>query len=289
MRFDKFHPGINLIYFMTAVFCSLYFEHPIYVGINCVCAVLYSEKLVGKKIIRFQFFLLFLSFFYTIIYISYEHFGVTILAVNIIGNKITLEALVYGMIKDGKILSFCCWLCCIFTLITSDKIIYLMGRFSPQISLYLSIIFRTIPKIKEHAVCIMTDREGIGKGRKHGKIAERVQNIIFMFSGLILWTMEDFMESTISMKNRGYSLKGRTSFSIYRFDNRDRSIIVVFCICITIIGISVPLGQTRMYFDPVLSMNPITAVSYLFYMNYIFFLLLPFGMQILEEKKGTFL
>ena len=97
--------------------------------------------------------------------------------------------------------------------------------------------------------------------------------------------MEDFVESSNSMKSRGYSLRGRTAFSIYRFDNRDRSLVVVFFWCLTVIGMGVLLNQTTMYFDPMLIINPITSLSYIFYTAYALFLLLPLGLQTVGEYR----
>ena len=87
------------------------------------------------------------------------------------------------------------------------------------------------------------------------------------------------------MKSRGYSLRGRTAFSIYRFDNRDRSLVIVFFWCLTVVCIGVLFNPATMYFDPILIINPITRMSYLFYGAYSIFLLLPMGMQIVGEYR----
>ena len=132
---------------------------------------------------------------------------------------------------------------------------------------------------------IEISREGIGRGILQGNLWEKFLHLLSLISILVTWTLEDFVESSNSMKSRGYSLKGRTSFSIYRFDNRDRSLVIVFFWCLTIIGMGVLFNQTTMYFDPVLIMNPITSMSYIFYGGYAFFLLLPMGLQIIGEWK----
>ena len=58
------------------------------------------------------------------------------------------------------------------------------------------------------------------------------------------------MESTVSMKSRGYSLRGRTAFSIYRFDNRDRSFVVMIFLCLTLWASAILLDQTEIYYNP---------------------------------------
>ena len=43
-----------------------------------------------------------------------------------------------------------------------------------------------------------------------------------MVSILVTWALENAIETADSMKSRGYGLKGRTAFSIYRFNRRDK-------------------------------------------------------------------
>ena len=285
MKFDSYHPMINFIYFTAAITCTICFKHPIFLGITFISSFAYSIKLGGFKqfLLDMLFFLLALG--YALNYASYEHFGVTVLAQNMIDNQITLEALVFGLTNGLIVASVCMWFSCVFMLITADKIVYLFGRISPKLSLFLSILLRTIPRVKVRAKRIEISREGIGRGVKQGTIWEKVLHFFALLSILITWTLEDFVESSNSMKSRGYSLKGRTAFSIYRFDNRDRSLVIAFFWCLTVVGMGVLFNQTTIYFDPVIILNPITKVSYVFYMVYGIFLLLPMMLQIIGEKR----
>ena len=285
MKFDSYHPMINLIYFVAAITCTVCFKHPIFLTIGYFCAFVYSVKLGGWKMLLLNLAFFLLAFGYAARYASYEHFGVTVLAVNMIDNQITLESLVYGLVNGFVIATVCMWCCCIFMLITADKIVYLFGRISPKLSLFISILLRTVPRVQVRAKRIEISSEGIGKGIVQGNLRHKFLHLLSLISILITWTMEDFVESSNSMKSRGYSLRGRTAFSIYRFDNRDRSLVIVFFWCLTVIGMGVLLNQTTMYFDPMLIMNPITSLSYVFYAVYALFLLLPMGLQIIGEYQ----
>lgn len=285
MKFDSYHPMINLIYFTAAITCTICFKHPIFLGISFICAFAYSVKLGGIKSFLLNLGFVLLALGHAARYSSYEHFGVTVLKLNFIGNQVTLESIVYGLVIGVIIATVCMWFTCIFILITADKIVYLFGRISPKLSLFLSILLRTVPRIKVRAKRIEISREGIGRGINQGNILERLLNLFSLISVLITWTLEDFVESSNSMKSRGYSLKGRTAFSIYRFDNRDRSLVIVFFWCLTLIGMAVLFNQTNIYYDPIIIMNPITSMSYVFYMAYAVFLLLPMGLEIVGEWR----
>ena len=118
-----------------------------------------------------------------------------------------------------------------------------------------------------------------------GVFFRRIVNAFRIVSVVITWTMENFVESSISMKSRGYSLKGRTAFSIYRFDNRDRSFVLMMFVCVTLTAAGMMLDQTHIYYDPEIVMNRVTPLSYVFYAAYAVMLLLPAGLQTAGELK----
>lgn len=284
MRFDSYHPMINLIYFTAAIACTICFQQPVFLAISFVCAFVYSVKLGGWKLFFLNLALVLFAAGYALWYSYYNHFGITNLGVNFIGNQITLEALVYGFVLGLTVAAVVMWFCCIFILITADKIVYLFGRISPKLSLFLSILLRTVPRIKVRARHIEISREGIGKGVAQGTLWRRFRNLLSLLSILITWTLEDFVESSNSMKSRGYSLRGRTAFSIYRFDNRDRGLVIMFFWCLTLILMAELFNQTDSYYDPRIIINPITPLSVAFYAAYAAFLLLPMGLQIVGEQ-----
>lgn len=285
MRFDSYHPTINFIFFAAAIGFTVAFDHPVFVAVSYIASFAYSVKLNKIRGLIFDLCLIPLIVLYAGFYSYYKHFGVTPLRQNFIGNSITLEALVYGLILGMTIAALIMWLSCLFAVFSSDKVVYLFGRVSPKLSLFLSIILRSVPRIKERARRINVSQKGIGRGVGDGNIFRRFINVLRLLSILITWTLENFVESARSMKCRGYSLKGRTAFSIYRFDNRDRSFVVGVCACLTLIVMAVMLDQTWIYYDPEIIMNRITVVSYVFYAAYAVLLLMPMGLQIIGEYK----
>ena len=86
---------------------------------------------------------------YAFIYSSYNHFGVTNLGANFIGNQITLESVVYGCAIGVRIASGVMLASCMFVIVSADKVVYLFGRISPKLSLFLAILLRGIPRIGE--------------------------------------------------------------------------------------------------------------------------------------------
>ena len=45
----------------------------------------------------------------------------------------------------------CVWFSCIFFVFTTDKVVYLFGKVSPRLSLFLAIGLRMVPRIQKEA------------------------------------------------------------------------------------------------------------------------------------------
>lgn len=285
MRFDSYHPVINFLYFAAALTCTVCFQHPVFLAISYLSAFLYSVRLNGRRALVFNLCLIPLILVYAAWYSYYNHFGITNLRSNFIGNQITLEAVAAGLVRGVTIASVLMFFSCMFAVVSADKVIYLFGRISPRLSLFLSILLRFIPRVKERGRRIELSRCGIGKGCRQGSLFQKIVHTIGFVSILITWTLEDFVESAASMKCRGYSLKGRTAFSIYRFDNRDRSFVVALALCMTFTAAAVAFNQTTMTYNPEIIVNRITPVSGVFYIAYAVLLLLPAILQTAGEIR----
>ncbi len=140
MKFDSYHPMLNFIYFAGAVVCVISFNQPFFILISYAATFIYSTKLDGKRGLLFNLCIIPAGILYVILYSDYNHYGITNLGVNSIGNQITLEAICGGLSISIRVLAVVMLLSCMFAVVTSDKVVYLFGRFSPKLSLFLSVL-----------------------------------------------------------------------------------------------------------------------------------------------------
>ena len=278
MKFDSYHPTINFIFFTTVICFGFMFTQPVFLMIGYACAFIYSVYLGKKKALLLNVIVIVLVFSYAFYYASYNHFGVTNLAYNSIGNAITLESIYGGFVKGIHLATGIMWYYCVMKIVSSDKVIYLLGRISPKLSLFLSILLRFIPQIANRFRRAKEAQKAIGRDKG-------IRNVICILSIVITWTLEKFVESADSMKSRGYTLKGRTAYSLYRFDNRDRGVVILMFTCITGILMGIILEETKMLMNPQIIMKPITGMSCVFYGVYVFYCLLPMSLQMNCLKK----
>lgn len=285
MGFEACHPAVNFIFFAAVLYGSATFRHPVFLAIAYLCAFAYSAKRRGKRAAIFNLCLLPLVAAFALYYSSYHHFGVTVLRKNFVDNNMTLESLVYGAVLGLRFACVCMWLEAMFRVVSSDKVVYLFGKISPLLSLFLTILLRLIPRISLEARRINLAQKGIGRGSNQGAIFQRIVNCLRIFSMLITWMISALALESDSMRSRGGLLRGRTAFSIYRFDNRDRAFVIglFFCITLTIMGII--LGATDMWYNPRILWNHLDGLEILTAMDYLTLCLMPMGLELWTEYR----
>lgn len=280
MGFERCHPAVNLLYFSSVIAGTLGFFHPVYLLISYVCAACYAVWRGGGRALAFVLGLLPCIALFAMYYSSYTHFGVTVLRHNFVGNNMTLEALVYGAALGLSAAGVMVWFSCVYAVFSSDKVVYLFGRVSPKLSLFLAILLRLVPRIKGEARRINTARNGVGRGAGQGNVLRRAGNALAVFSMLITWTAESLVTASESMACRGGRLRGRTAFSLYRFDHRDRVYVIATFTCLTVTAMAAALGQGEMQYGPRLVFPPLTAMSYVFFAGYAALCLMPLGLEL---------
>lgn len=280
MGFESCHPAVNFLFFAAVLYGSVTFDHPVFLAVSYGCAFAYSVARGKGKAAAFDLALLPLVGIFALYYAGYHHFGVTVLKQNFIGNNLTVESLVYGLALGLRGATVCMWLSCLFSVVTSDKVVYLFGKVSPLLSLGLTLLLRLLPRIKREACRIELAQRGVGRGICQGNLWQRLGNGLRIFSVLITWVIQALGLEADSMRSRGSLLRGRTAFSIYRFDNRDRAFVVALCTAMTLTEMGIILGQTKMLYAPRMVWKPLTGMGMTTAMGYGILCLLPLGLEV---------
>lgn len=254
----QIHPAVSFFYYAVMLACSLSFNQPVCLGILLFGAAAQAFCL-RRMTLRFAAEVLLFAVLFPLFYACFWNFGVTPTGFTIAGNPVTVEALRYGAVLAVQISCILLWLSGIHAVFTEEKIVYLTGRIWPKLSLYLSLVLRMVPRIHEQRKKIREAQAGIGKGKRSPR------NLLREWSILLTWLFDSLAEASASMKCRGFSLRNRSAYAVYRFDYRDRAQVLCFAALGSIVLMGVLLDQTRTVYRPYFSLNPITEFSYVFY------------------------
>lgn len=222
-EFKTYHPIVNFIYFVFVIGFSMVFMNPVCLFISLACSFTYSVILNGAKAAKTNLiYMLPVMILMALLNPAFNHEGVTILTYLPDGNPLTLESIVYGLSAAVMIVSVICWFSCYNAVMTSDKFIYLFGRIIPSLSLILSMTLRFVPKFSIQLKAVTNAQRCIGRDVSSGSIAKRAKQGLKILSIMTTWALENAVETADSMKSRGYGLPGRTAFSVFTFDKRDK-------------------------------------------------------------------
>lgn len=248
-----FHPTVSMLYFVLVIGLAMCLNHPVCLGMSFICGLSYSIYLKGKKAVRFNLkYMLPLLIMTMLINPAFSHEGVTILTYLPSGNPLTLESILYGISTAFLLITVIAWFSCFNAVMTSDKFVYLFGRIIPALSLILSMSLRFVPRFAAQIKVISNAQKCVGRDVSNGGILKRAKHGIKILSVLVTWALENAIDTADSMKARGYGLPGRTAFSNYRFDKRDKKALIFLLLCGGIIITGVALGKFKFVYMPIL-------------------------------------
>ena len=281
-EFKTYHPIVNFTYFLFVIYFGMVFVHPLCLGIALVGRLSYTAFLGGWKKILYMLPLVILA---ALINPAFNHAGVTVLAYLPSGNPLTLESIMFGAVTAVIIIAVICWFSCYNAVMTSDKFIYLFGRAIPSLSLILSMTLCFVPRFSAQFKRAADAQRGLGRDVSNGSVIKRAKTGLSILSVMITWALENSIETADSMKARGYGLSGRTAFSIFKFDKRDKKALFL----ILALGLYVFLGQIlgQMYFRYIPSMKAAspTILGLSFFLAYLALCLFPVVVEISEAVR----
>ena len=284
--FSTCHPLLNFGFFVIVMMMTMCFMHPAYLIISFTAAFIYSVYLNGRRGLRFNFLIalpmMILAALFNPLLVNK---GATILAYFPTGNPLTLESIIYGIASAMMFVSVILWFSCYNRIMTSDKFIYLFGRLIPSVSLVFSMVLRFVPKFKTQAAVVANGQKCIGRDMAKGDRKQRLRNGLRMLSILTTWALENGIETADSMRSRGYGLRGRTSFSIFFFDTRDKILAVVMVLALLITFVPIAAGAVHIVYYPLVMMNGSTAAAVLNYISFGILCYMPLLLDLTEDVK----
>lgn len=286
--FKNFHPLVNFIYFALVLGFTMVLNHPAALFLSLMCAFLYAVWCEGRKAVlftvKFGLPVLLLTAF---INPAFNHQGTVFLCYLPSGNPLTLESILYGLFSGIRFAAVLLWFLNLNRVITSDKLIYLLGRIAPALSLVLSMTLCFVPRFKAQYEAVCEAQKGAGRAAANTGLWRKIKNAAAVLSIMIIWSLENAIETADSMKSRGYGLKGRTAFSVYRLEQRDKSALCLLLFCgFFLLSGNLAGGLSFRYFPNIRSI-PANAFTFSFLAAYFILCTLPIILNAKEAKKWT--
>ncbi len=288
--FSSYHPLINFLYFGLVLTFTMFFMHPASLVISLAGSLCYAIYLNGRRAVRFSLlYMLPMMLLAAFVNPAFNHEGATLLTYLPSGNPLTLESIVYGIAAAMMLAAVINWFSCYTAVMTSDKFVYIFGRIIPALSLVLSMTLRFVPKFKAQLHVVSEAQRCVGRNVSDGSLIRRLKNAVTIISIMITWAMENAIETADSMKSRGYGLPGRTAFSIYSFDDRDKKALLWLAFCGIFVGAGGLAGGLYWRYYPTIKGVDASPLAVSFQLAYLALCLTPVILNVLEDRKWRYL
>lgn len=280
--FSDCHPVVNFTFYVGALVMGMCVVHPVYL---CCSSFLSMAYFVTVKRACKGYLMGMTGLFVCLSVINplFNALGETVLY-TYFERPYTLEALFYGMAVGAMFVTILTWFATYNQVMTSDKFLYCFGRLAPSVSLILTMVLRLVPAFQKKAEAIGGARKCIGKSVENGSNKEKVEHGMTIVSSLTSWALEGGIVMADSMRSRGFGTGKRTSFSMYRFGKRDKVLLGLMFILLSVIIVCAFCGGMDVTYLPQIHISGIeNRWTMIGVMCYFIFLSIPTAMHIWED------
>ena len=282
--FKALHPVTNLIFYAFVLVITMFSNSPVYLACTLVLSWFYSVLLSGVKQIKTNLlFMLPVTIFMIIFNTLFNHNGSTVLFY-LNDQRITLESVYYSLAAAVLLSAMIIWFASFNVIMSSDKLIYIFGKAAPVLGLTMSMIFRFIPLLRQRYREISMGQKAMGR-QEETKFIPKIRQSVKEVSILISWSLEASIETADSMEARGYGLKGRTSFHLFRLSPADKRMIVLELLTGALAATGLATGRTNVYYYPKFTPDEWDMLGILSLVSYILLMLIQIITDLLGEIK----
>lgn len=285
-RFAAYHPVIDFTFFIGAIVLGMLLMHPGFLACSLVLSIGYYLTVRGTKGLKFVTGMCSMVVVLSALNPLFNTLGERVLFTYAGGRPYTLEALSYGIALSAMMVSVLAWFASYNEVMTSDKFLYLFGRMAPSVTLILTMVLRLVPSYKDKVIQMNGARRCIGKGADIGTTKEKTDHGMVLLSTLTSWALEGGVITADSMRSRGYGCGKRTTFSLYRFEAKDKLMLAVMAVLLGIVVFCCAKGAASVTYVPEFQIQgPGDPYMIAGLLAYAAFLAIPSAVNIWEELR----
>lgn len=280
--FASYHPAFTAFYLISAIVSSFAVNNPVMKLTLLLGGALFYNRLQkrSERLENTIFYSLLFAMITAVIPLFW-HNGVTPLFF-INGNPVTAEAFAYSAAVACSAVSALIWCECFAGVMTSDRMLYVLGLIFPKMSLYISVILKYIPMMRRKAKRIERAQKALGLYSRGGAV-DTVKKHADITASVCAGTIESSVTVGASMRSRGYGAKKRSCYKLFRFCLRDGICLCVYVILSAICIIAASGGDTVFYYYPRISGMPFSPSAMVAYISFAVISLIPFITEVKEE------
>lgn len=249
-----------MFYFIMLLIMTMFTLNPVIITVSFVMALLGVLRHKGMGALKMTAMLFVPILLFSVIILPlFNHNGVTpLFYVN--DMAVTLENIIYGLFMAIMLMAVSMWFVTAGCMTDSEKILYITGKISPKISLVISMVLRFIPMMIKRWREIHEAQIGMLCTQNAGVIPKAKQ-FTKELSILISWSLENSIDTSVSMESRGYGTGRRSSYHRFRIKKRDIIFMAAFIVLSVFIIYALFTGRFETYYFPEIEIKKADAAA----------------------------
>lgn len=227
---DLLHPAVALAYCGVSLVMAMCAMQPVYLGLTLAGTLAWRVCLVGRRrVLHGLAWQVPCALVIALANVIFVPSGSTQLFMT--GSRaFYLEALAYGLCQGAMLVSVMLSFSNAAEVLTSDKVMGLLGGVAPVVALMLSMTMRLIPRFVDRAgesrdavdACTAARGEGTLSDGARASRRRRTRDAPRLSSVLLDWGLEDSLETADAMRARCWgAARRRTTYRRQRFRRAD--------------------------------------------------------------------
>ncbi|WP_053367527.1 energy-coupling factor transporter transmembrane component T [Bacillus sp. FJAT-27245] len=246
---NRLHPLTAFGYYAGALAMLLMFQHPVFLFAGFILLLLVNFVQDRCRNLRRWLFFILTS-------------GLLLFAVNPLFNergrhilfewgshRITLEAVILGGMASLSVMGIIALFVSYNEIMALNKLLFLFSKTMPQFAVLLMLTLRFIPLMRVRLGEIAAVQASKGITVASGTVRERAKNGMLYIQALLVFSLEEAIQTADSMKARGYGTGRRSAYHYFRFRRQDwlSFCVLVSAFCFAVYGRIKGWGMLAVY------------------------------------------
>ena len=279
--FNKLHPVTDLIFISsTVVFCLLCYN-PVFVFTGFICAFIFNVYIKGLFVpIKTVLYMFPVLIFTSLLNGVYATYGEKVL-LSVFSREIKAEPVLYGAVLGMTVITVVMWFSAMSEILGEEKQLYLFSRHFPTMGLTVMMALRFLSVYRERLKETVSV-QNLLYGEENGRLTAKIRRVFESLTVIFTQSVENAIETSDSMRSRGYGEGERTFYHRFRFTVKDTVFCAVTVAADAFIAFSLITGEVYADYSPVFTTNRLSITAVVSYALYALVGLLPIIFDIEE-------
>ena len=284
---NEYHPLAVILYYAALSAVVMITMNALLIVMGLISSLTYYFMIRRSHDARSNIYFALLFLIMVAVNPIFSHKGSTVLFV-MNDTPVTLEAFLFGVFASAMAIEMIYFFRALSVIMTEDKLLAVFGFFSPKTALVLSMALRYVPLFGRQAGKIEKSQKALGI-YKEDNVPDTVRAKLRIFSVLCTWALENGIITADSMSARGYGVRKRTEYRLYKFRKADALLILITASLLAVVVAGALLGALNCDYYPVFKLADPTPLSYIAYISYALLALIPIINETGERIKWKYL